>query len=91
MNGRLRALARVRAREERSSIALSVTMHRSMPIAGATAWVSVTSLDEELEPRFAVTWRPVCPSRFSSADMALFDAFRRQAMQDLRDELAASR
>ncbi len=83
--------ARARAHEERTAIALHRGLGRSMRIAGRTAFISVTSLSATHEPRFETTWSPAPPERFTAADFALFDAFRRQAMAELRAELKATR
>jgi hypothetical protein len=82
--------ARARTREERAAIALHRGFGRSMRMAGSTVYISVTSLTRGLAPRFECTWAPAVPERFTAAEFALFDAFRLQAMAEIRAELEAS-
>ncbi len=51
-----------------------------MCIAGATVYVSATTMSAAHEPRFETTWSPAPPERLSQADIALVLAFRLRAM-----------
>lgn len=79
------------AQEQRTAIALHRGFGRSMRFGDRTVFISVTSLSAARDPRFETTWAPAPPARFTAAEFALFDAFRRQAMAELRVELEASR
>ncbi len=91
MVSRVERLARERAYERRSAIALGRTFVRSMRIGANTALINITSMSEAGEPHFEVTWSPWAPERVTPADIALFDAWRVKAMAELRAELKATR
>ena len=86
-----KAYARTRMREERSAIALGRTFNRSKEIAGCTAIVCVTSLSADGVPHFVTSWSPYRPARFTTAEFAAFDAFRMQALAELRAEVESAR
>jgi hypothetical protein len=83
--------AHARMREERTSVAMCRSLGRSLRVGASTISISITSLTDELEPRFSVTWSPAPPSRLTPATMQLLEAFRSRAMAELRAELDADR
>jgi hypothetical protein len=79
--------ARAQAREKRAAVAMYRGLGRSMRIAGATAYVSTTTLTWLGEPRFETSWSPAVPERFTQLEIALFLAFRLRAVVDIRAQL----
>ena len=86
-----KAYARAQARETHKALALHRLLGRSMRLGEYTVQLSVSSLTADRQPRWHVEWSPSPPPRFSPADFALFEAFRRQAMADIRAELETDR
>ncbi len=91
MVSRVERLARERAHEQRSAIALGRTFVRSMRIGTGTMILNITSMSASGEPHFETSWMYPRPERFTSAEMVLIDAFRVRAMAELRAELKATR
>lgn len=64
-------------------------LRRSFACAGNTVWVSLAPLrSDDGAPRFEILWIPGRPRRLLPADIAAFDAGKREALATIMQHLA---